>query len=133
DLVLDLDRMLPPPLIRGRVTAVWIDRDRVRMTFGAPAVSRPLPPLDPAAPNYMYFRGGTPRFGKLTMAHADLQIVDEHPEDPFDFFLDQYQAQLVAGHSRTMPNQGLVTFMPDYATLHERAGASEGRDQRSGQ
>jgi len=104
DLVLDLNRMLPPPLIRGRVTAVWIDRDRVRMTFGAPAASRPLSPLDPAAPNYMYFRGGTLRFGKLTMAHADLQIVDEHPEDPFDFFLDQYQAQLVAGHSRTMPN-----------------------------
>src|SRR5262249_58493346 len=126
-------RVLAPPVARGGVRAVGIAGARVRMRSGAPAAPRPLPPLAPAAPNYLYFRGGTPRFGKLTMAHADLQIVDEHPEDPFDFFLDQYQAQLVAGHSRTMPNQGLVTFMPDYATLHERAGASEGRDQRSGQ
>jgi hypothetical protein len=63
DLVLDPNRMLPPPLIQGHVTAVWIDQKCIRLTFGVPAASRSLPPLDPSAPNYMYFRGGMLRFG----------------------------------------------------------------------
>jgi len=45
----------------------------------------------------MFFRGGVLRFGKLTMHDTDLMIVDAEPEDPFDSFLDQYNAQLVAG------------------------------------
>ena len=50
--------------------------------------------------NYVYFAGGTIRFGKLTMADADLQLIDTDPRDPFDFFPAEYQRQLVAGYSR---------------------------------
>jgi hypothetical protein len=47
------------------------------------------------------------------MQDTDLQIVDAAPDDPFRFDLSQYARQLVAGYSKTMPDLGLVSFMPD--------------------
>ncbi len=41
-------------------------------------------------------------------------IVDADPSDPFDFFLDQYNLQLVAGYDRNTPDHGLIVHMPDY-------------------
>jgi hypothetical protein len=35
----------------------------------------------------MFYRGKILRFGKLTMVDSDLQIVDDDPSDPFDFYL----------------------------------------------
>ncbi len=48
----------------------------------------------------MFFRHGVLRFGKLTMDDTDLMIVDANAKDPFDFFLDHYNTQLVAGYSQ---------------------------------
>ena len=39
------------------------------------------------------------------------------PSDPFDFSVDKWQAQLVAGYSKTLPNRGLKAFMPDHGDL----------------
>jgi outer membrane protein OmpA-like peptidoglycan-associated protein len=69
----------------------------------------------------MYYRGGTLRFGKLTMNDADLKIIDADPKNPFDFSLDHYNAQLVAGTSKNTPNFGLVVYMPDYYKVHSGA------------
>jgi hypothetical protein len=80
----------------------------------AGAALRPLTVPEPKPENYMYYRGGVLRFGKLTMHDTDLLIMDAEPEDPFDFFLDQYNAQLVAGYSKNTPDHGLVVTMPDY-------------------
>jgi hypothetical protein len=65
----------------------------------------------------MFFQGGVLRFGKLTMTDTDLLIVDADPKDRFDFFLDHYNEQLVAGYSRNTPDHGLIVTMPDFATL----------------
>lgn len=122
DLVLDPERALPPPRVRGRVSAVRIEGNRVVQIFGDPSQPAELsPPLD--VPNYMLFVGGVLRFGKLTMQDADLQIADTDPDDPFDFFLAGYQKQLVAGYSRTLADQGLVAFMPDFSDAEEGAVA----------
>lgn len=48
------------------------------------------------------------------MHGADLQIIDADPKDPFQFYLKEYLKQLVAGTSKTMPDKGLVVYMPDY-------------------
>ena len=56
------------------------------------------------AANYIWFRGGTIRFGKLTMTDADLQLIDMHPADPFDFYSAKYETQLVAGYSKNTPS-----------------------------
>jgi hypothetical protein len=113
DLILHPERLLPPPHIRGRVTAVRIEGDRMIQTFGGNTPGKPLSPSFPKARNYMFMSGGTLSFGKLTMNGADLQIIDADPKDPFDFFLSQYAKQLVAGYSKTLPDKGLVVYMPD--------------------
>jgi hypothetical protein len=113
DLILDPKKLLPPPRIRGRVTAVRIEGDRMIQTFGGGTPGKPLSPSFPKARNYMFMSGGILSFGKLTMNGADLQIIDADPKDPFDFYLSQYTKQLVAGYSRTLPDKGLVVYMPD--------------------
>ncbi len=112
DLILYPERIIPPPHIRGKVTAIRVEQDKIVQVFGGKA--EPLSPPDREAPNYMYFKGGALRFGKLTMTDADLEILDSDPQDPFDFYLDHYNTQLVAGYSKNRPNLGLTVHMPDY-------------------
>ncbi len=116
DLLLDPARLLPPPAVEGRVGAATLEPDRIVLTFvpGGEDSGRRLRPALPEARNYMFFRSGRLRFGKLTMDDTDLQIVDADPDDPFAFFLERYLGQLVAGHSNTMADKGLVAVMPDY-------------------
>lgn len=51
------------------------------------------------------------------MTDADLEIIDGNPRTPFDFSLDEYNRQLVAGYSRNTPSHGLIVHMPDYAQV----------------
>ena len=90
---------------------------RLVQYFGAGTehVSRVAMTPDSSAANYMLFRGGTLQFGKMFMVHADMQVVDAEPGDPFDFDIARYREQLVAGYSRTLPDDGLLVFMPDLA------------------
>jgi hypothetical protein len=124
DFLLRADSLLPPPTIEGRVTAARVDGDQLVQVFSrAPGGEdrAPLAPPDATAPAFMYFQGGTLRFGKLQMLDADMQIVDLDRAAPFAFDLDRYAAQLVAGYSRTLPDQGLEVFMLDVDRLGGRA------------
>ena len=130
DFLLAPPALLPPPRIAGRVTSVRLEPDRIEQTFGGSTRSgrfAQLRPPDPSAPNYMFYRGRVLRFGKLTMADADLQIVDADPRDPFDFYLAHLNQQLVAGQSRNQRDFGLVTRMPDYDDLHPAASRDGSR------
>jgi hypothetical protein len=69
------------------------------------------------AGNYMAYRGAQLRFGKLTMSDTDLTLIDMDPQDPFDFFLDHYQDQLVAGYTKATPSFGLRSYFRDYNKL----------------
>jgi hypothetical protein len=115
DLILDTGALLPAPKIRGRLTAARIEGQTLVQTFGS-RPSRSLLP-SPSARNYIYWRGGQLSFGKLTMTDTDLELVDRDPDDAFDFSSTDWDRQLVAGYSRTMPNRGLKAFMPDYNDL----------------
>ena len=120
DFLLSPAGMLPPPTIKGLVTAVRLDGDEIVQTMGGSkreGSHERLRPSDPKATNFMFYRGKVLRFGKLTMEDADLQIVDADPKDPFDFSLAHLNEQLVAGESHNQPDYGLVTVMPDYADL----------------
>jgi hypothetical protein len=119
DLLLDPERALPPPRIRGKLTKAWIADGLVFEQFGGEKPSGSItPPV--ASGNYMYYRGGTLRFGKLTMVDADLLLVDDDPKDPFDFSPADYKDQLVAGYSKNTPANGLVTHMPDLSDISKR-------------
>jgi hypothetical protein len=112
DFVLEPSRLLPSPKIEGKLQAVRVEQDRIVQVFG-PGRLPPLHPPDPSA-NYMYYRGGTLRFSKLTMIDADMELIDLNRTDPFDFFQEKYVAQLVAGYSKNTPARGLKVYMPDY-------------------
>ena len=73
----------------------------------------------PVQGNYMAYRGGLLRFGKLTMTDSDMILIDMNPRDPFDFSLDHYNDQLVAGYTKNTPQHGLRVFMPDFYTLRK--------------
>jgi hypothetical protein len=109
DFVLMPDRLIAEPRISGRLTKIRVEPDRIVEVFGAEPAHRP----DRIARNYMYYRGGMLRFGKLTMTDTDLRLIDEDPRDPFEFSPADYLKQLVAGYSKSQPNGGLRTFMPD--------------------
>jgi hypothetical protein len=113
DMYLTPSKILPPPETRGPLTKVFIRGDRLVQVFGKGLASRPANTRG----NYIWFRGGTIRFGKLTMSDTDLQLIDTDPKDPFDFFMARYNTQLVAGYSKNTPQGGLKTYMPDYAKV----------------
>jgi hypothetical protein len=117
DIILDPEQILPPPYIRGRVTAVRIQGNEIIQTFGSPQPSN-FAAKQPG--NYMAFRHSDMQFGKLTMHDADLIMIDMDPRDPFDFFLDHYQDQLVAGYTKSTPQYGLRTYTRDYNKLKNR-------------
>ena len=120
DLFLDPAKFLPPPTIEGRLLGVRVDSDQVVQLFGSSAHHGPpraLVPPDVKARNYMYYKGGTIRFGRLLMLDAEMQIVDLDPADVFQFDLARYDAQLVAGYERVLPDGGLEVWMRDLGKL----------------
>jgi hypothetical protein len=117
DLVLDSEQILPAPHIKGKVAAVRIQGNDIVLTFGTPQPSN-FAAKQPG--NYMAFRHSDMRFGKLTMHDADLIMIDMDPGDPFDFYLDHYQDQLVAGYSKSTPQYGLRVHTRDYNKLRAR-------------
>jgi uncharacterized protein YpmS len=128
DFVLIPSQLLPPPRISGRLQAVRIEPGTVVQIFG-PGHDAPLPLPDRRMRNYMYYRGGTLRFGKLTMSDTDMALIDANQEDPFDFFQERYNEQLVAGYSKNTAAKGLKVYMPDYRRL-ARHGAPAGAASR---
>lgn len=121
DLLLDPNRVLPPPKVELRLTGVHVEGDELIQIFEGGRHLPELPFPHPNEKNTMYFHGGTLRMGKLLMVDADMQVVDTDPGDPFDFYIDRYNDQLVAGFSRNQPNYGLLVFMRDYDDLGKAA------------
>jgi hypothetical protein len=115
DLILDPSLLLPAPAMRGTITNARIEGNAIVQTFGNGVVSHLSPP--PVATNYIYWRGGSLSFGKLTMTATDLELVDMDPKDAFDFSVEHWNDQLVAGYSKTTSARGLKAHIPDYNDL----------------
>jgi len=124
DLLLDPAEILPPPRIRGKVTAVRIQGNEIVQIFGT---LQPANFASAISGNYMAYRDNELRFGKLTMHDTDMILLDMDPQDPFDFYLDHYKDQLVAGYSKTTTTFGLRVYMRDYNKLRKEAAASKAR------
>ena len=70
--------------------------------------------------NFLRLSDGTLDFGKLTMHHVDLIMVDLSNDAWFDLDLNHYQDQLVNGYTRMTPQAGLQIFMPDLDEMRQR-------------
>jgi hypothetical protein len=111
DMILDASRALPPPRIHGAVTSVRVEDRGLRMTYGS---ARPAPE---SRRNYLHFRHGVIKIGRMDQYDADLTITDADPRDPFDFYGEQMNRQLAAGYSKMSEAGALTMFIPDYADM----------------
>jgi hypothetical protein len=146
DMILDPARALPPPRVAGRVTSVQVQPEGIRLIFGAPAAAarggasssktaadKPAgkaPARSPesagASPsNFLAFRGGTIRIGKMTQRDAELRMVDQDPRDPLDLYVDRMTDQLVAGYAKLSASGGLTIFVPDYGDMRRGGGSAK--------
>src|SRR5258707_535482 len=122
DLILDPAEILPLPRIRGKVTAVRIQGNDVVQIFGT---QQPANFASAISGNYMAYRDNELRSGKHTMYDTDMILIDMDPQDPFDFYLDHYKDQLVAGYTKTTTTFGLRVYMRDYNKLRKESPASK--------
>ena len=109
DFLLWPDRVLPAPKIAGHLTSASVQGDRLVQHFGAAGKV-----ANAGSGNFLFFGGGTLRFGKLTMHDTDLQLIDTHPSDAFEFSLPKYNQTLTQGYSKVTASGGLRVYMPDY-------------------
>src|ERR1700723_3612325 len=122
DLILDPEKILPPPQLQGRLTNLKIENGKIHLTFGLENGKAATIAESCGARNYMQFKGGSVRFGKLTMSDTDLELMDVTPADPFDFAIDHYNEQLVAGYSKMTQSGGLCVHLPDYNKVPRHTG-----------
>ena len=115
DLVLDLELILPPPHLEGKVVNIRMEGDKIIQIFGG---SDAKPVKSMRAGNYMVFKNNRIRLGKLVMNDTDLVLIDMDQNDPLDFFLDHYKEQLSAGYSKLTRDSGLRVYIKDYDKLH---------------
>jgi hypothetical protein len=125
DLILDLEQILPPPHIEGKVVSVRIEGEKIIQVFGG---SDAKPVKNIRAGNYMAYKNNRLRFNKLLMNDADLILIDMDPSDPLDFYLEHYKEQLSAGYTKTTLDSGLRVHIKDYNKLPP-AKASPGNDK----
>jgi len=125
DLILDPGKLMPPPEMHGHLTYLKIENGAIDLTFG-PGNGKAAPtPISLSCParNYLFFKGGSVRFGKLTMSDTDLELIDSSPADPFDFSIDHYSEQLAAGYAKMTRTGGLCVHVPDYEKMKQLTSA----------
>ncbi len=109
DIVFDTEKLLPPPHIHGVLTAVEVRVPDIEVIYGNA-------PNDPSKlaqwHNFLRFRNGAINFGKLTMQHTDLTMIDAVNEPWFDLDLVNYQNQIESGYTRVTNQSGLEMYMP---------------------
>jgi hypothetical protein len=101
--------LFPPPRIQGRIAAVAVDADAIRITFAGDPIAAP----QSAALNYVYLRGGASQFGHFRMADTDVLILDQDPSDPFVFSLLHYAAMLTRSKVEMPDTRSARVTMPD--------------------
>jgi len=114
DIYFDTQKLLPAPHIHGKLTRVRVMNPDIEVMYGDAQndVAR-----TEQWHNFLALKGGTLDFGKLTMHHVDLIMIDASKDAWFDLDLVNYQAQLVNGYTRMTPQAGLEIFMPDLDEL----------------
>jgi hypothetical protein len=122
DIFFDTHKLLPPPHIRGQLTSVRIVNPDLEEIYGN--AQNAVTQVEQWR-NFLQLSDGTIDFGKLTMHHVDLMMIDLSNDAWFDLDLAHYQEQLVNGYTRMTPQAGLQIFMPDLDELrHNQANAS---------
>jgi len=117
DIFFNTQQLFPPPHIRGQLTRVHIVNPDLEEVYGNAETD--VARVEQWR-NFLRLRDGTIDFGKLTMHHVDLVMIDISNDPWFDLDLNNYQDQLVNGYTRMTPEAGLQIFMPDLSQLPQK-------------
>lgn len=118
DILLDTLTLLPAPHIHGELTKVRVVSPDIEEVFGN--AENDVARVEQWR-NFLRLRDGALDFGKLTMHHVDLVMIDTSDDAWFDLDLAHYQQQLVNGYTRMTPQAGLQIFMPDLDNIPHNA------------
>jgi hypothetical protein len=131
DLILDPHKILPPPELRGNVAAVRVIDGAMVLTFGTTGqpAQHPRATNSCGGRNFLSFKGGPIKFGKLEMDESDMELLDAAGAAFFDFSLDHYKEQLVVGYSKITQRGGLCVHMPEYSAVKRPAAAAAAAKQ----
>jgi hypothetical protein len=110
DILLDTQKLLPPPHIRGRLTHVRVDSPDIEAVYGNAAEDVERVEL---WRNFFSLRGGTIDFGNLTMHPVNIIMIDISTNPWFDLDLVNYRDQFGSGYTRITADSGLQMFIPD--------------------
>jgi hypothetical protein len=122
DIFFDTLKLLPPPHIHGQLTKVRVISPDVEAVYGN--AEEDVTRVEQWR-NFLRLNDGTIDFGKLTMHHVDLTMIDLSNDAWFDLDLNNYQNQLVNGYTRMTPEAGLLIFMPDLDSLPKTRGGQD--------
>jgi hypothetical protein len=127
DLILDPEQILPPPQLRGHLTGIRVLNGSMVLTFGTPGQQEQFPRASSSCGrrNFLSFKGGAVRFGRLEMDKSDIELFNSGSQDSFDFSMDNYKDQLVAGYSKITPRGGLCVHMPEYYAVKHTTSAKQ--------
>lgn len=118
NVILDCSKLFPPPTMYGRVVGAQILQGKLHITFDSPQRVPPRTPPDLGAKNYLHVYGGRVLIMNELHRGAELQMVDQNPSNPFDFYLAGYLAHLKAGYVKVVNDPGtLIALMPDFTEL----------------
>jgi hypothetical protein len=110
DIFFETSKLLPPPHIRGQLTTIHVVNPDLELIYGNAA--KDVTRVEQWR-NFLRLSDGTIDFGKLTMHHVDIIMIDISKDLWFDLDLANYQTQLVNGYTHMTPQAGLQIFMPD--------------------
>ena len=102
--------LFPPPRVDGRMSAVTMDDNGIRLAFAGSAIPAP----EAAAKNYVYLKGGSSQFGHFRMLDTDILILDQHPADPFVFSLVHYANMIPRSRIEVHDTRSVRVTMPDF-------------------
>jgi hypothetical protein len=122
DVFFDTLKILPPPHIHGQLTKVRVVTPDIEEIYGD--AQDALTRVEQWR-NFLRLSDGTIDFGKLTMHHVDLVMVDLSNAPWFDLDLNHYQDQMVNGYTRMTPEAGLQIFMPNLDELRHNNRAKQ--------
>jgi hypothetical protein len=112
--------LFPPPRVNGTMTEVKVEGNTLRIEFGGAAIPAP----ESRAPNYVYLKGGSSKFGNFRMEATDILLVDRDPSDPFSFSLQGYRQMVPRSTIEVNELRTARLEMPDYGEASRIASRS---------
>jgi hypothetical protein len=108
--------LFPPPRIDGQMSGIYVMPRLIQLQFSGTDPSFSEVP-SPASANYIYLQGGNAQFGRIRMLGTQVQVIDSHPANLFQFSLLNYLHYLPLSKVQLLESGGASLQMPDHGQI----------------